>query len=405
MTVFRMALRSLRQRFLATCLTAASIALGVALVVAVLVLEREARAAFRGTALGVEILVGGTKGSRVGTLLSSLYHVGRAPGRVSWSYNEKLRDHPDVDYAIPLAYGDSYRGAPIVGTTPEIFTRFRPRPGVGFEIRGETFRGAGRRAVVGAEAARRTGLALGDTFFPSHSGLEDDHRHREETFTVVGIARATGTAHDRVIWIDIERFLALRGHAGLARGNDEEKAVSAVLVKAAAKSPLIVEGLIRRINDGTEAQAIRPLQVVGELFALVGDVQRILTWVAVLVVVVAAVSVMVAIYNTMADRRREIAILRALGATRARVLVTVLVEAALLCAFGAAAGLLLGHGGATLAAPLVEARAGVRLEGTGLLPWEPLLVAALFAVGCVAGLVPGLTAYRVDVVRGLEPVS
>jgi putative ABC transport system permease protein len=399
-----MALRSLRQRLLSTCLTAASIALGVALVVAVLLLEREARSAFRNTALGVEILVGGTKGSPVGTLLSSLYHVGRAPGRVSWEYYEKIRDHRDVEYAIPIAYGDTYRGAPIVGTTLEIFTRFRPRPDVEFEISGETFEGAGRRAVVGADAARLTGLRLGDSFFPSHSGAAGDHRHRDEVFTVVGLARATGTAHDRVIWIDIERFLALRGHGGLMRGGSEERAVSAVLVKAAAKSPLVVEDLIRRINDGREAQAIRPLQVVGELFALVGDVQRILRWIAVLVIVVAAVSVMVATYNTMAERRREIAILRALGASRARVFGTVLIESALLCAFGALFGLALGHGGAALAA-LIEARAGVRLEGVGMLPEEPLLIGALFLVGCVAGIVPGLTAYRVDVVRGLEPVS
>jgi len=392
-----MAVRNLRQRALASVLTAVSIGLGVALVVSVLLLEREARRAFAGTAHRVEILVGGNKGGRIETLLSALYHVGRAPGRVSWAYYEKLRVHRDVAWALPLAFGDTYRGLPVVGTTPEVFPRL-----LRCEVEGAVFEPGQRQAVVGAEAARRSGLGIGDSFFPSHTGLASDHRHAHETFTVVGVARPTGTAHDRAIWVCVRDFLALRGHAGLARAGGEEDAVSAVLVKTRSSAPRVVEDLIRSINDGTEAQAVRPLQVVGELFSIVGNVQRILEWVAWLVIAVAAVSVMVSLLNTMAERRREIAILRALGAARGRVFAGVLLEAALLCGAGALLGLLFGHGGAALAAPVVEARAGIRLGSLGLLPEEPLLILALVAIGCLAGTVPALTAYRVDVARGLE---
>jgi putative ABC transport system permease protein len=396
-----MALRGLRQRLLSTLLTAASIALGVALVVGVLLLEHESETAFRETALGVEVLVGGTKGGRVELLLSSLYHVGRAPGRVSWAYYEELKAHRDVAHAIPLAFGDSYRGAPIVGTTAEIFSNFEPRPGQRLTVKGEAFRGPGGRAVVGAEAARRTGLEIGDTFFPSHSGLEGDRRHEEEVFTISGVLRPTGTAHDRVIWIDIEDFLHLRGHEGIERDGHEERAVSAILLRLKASSPVIVERLIKRIDDSTEAQAIRPLQVVGELFELVGQVQRLFSWVALLVIVVALLAVMVATYNAMAARGREIAILRALGARRSRILVIVLLESALLCCFGALGGLLLGHGGAYLLSPWVEAWAGVHLDPLKLLPEEPLLIATLFLLGCAAGLAPAWAAYRTDVTEGL----
>ena len=397
MNAFSMALRGLKERALSSALTALSVALGVALVVAVLVLEREARAAFHGTAHGVEILVGGTKGGRIDTLLSALYHVGRAPGRVPWSLYEKLKEHGDVAYAVPLAFGDRYRNMPVVGTTEEIFTRFRPRPGVAFEIEGATFAGGGRRAVVGAEAARTTGLRIGDTFYPSHSGLDDDPRHRDETFTVVGVARATGTAHDRAIWVDIGDFLSLKGHEGMFRDGGEEPGVSAILVKTSSPYPWVVEDLIRRINDGDEAQAIRPLQVVGELFALVGTVQRMLTWTAWLVVVVAAAGAMVSLYHAMAERRRDVALLRALGASRRRIVLTVLLESMLLCGGGAVLGLLLGHGAAALAAPVLEARAGVRLDAATLLPEEPFLLLALLGVGALAGIAPALRAYRVDV--------
>jgi putative ABC transport system permease protein len=402
MGLLGMAVRNLRQRWLSTVLTGCSIALGVALVVAVMLLERSAGRAFKGTAHSVEILVGGNKGGRFETLLSALYHVGRAPGRVSWSYYEELKWHRDVDYAIPLAYGDTYAGLPVVGTTDEMFLRIQPRPNLRFEVSGGAL--GDHRALLGAEAARASGLGVGDTFFPSHTGLEDDSRHRDEVFTVAGTVRATGTAHDRVIWVGIEDFLDLRGHEGLAR-EEEERAVSAVLVKTASKSPFIVESLIRQINDGTEAQAIRPMQVIAELWTLVGDVQRILSWVALVVIGVATISVMVSIYNTMAARRREIAILRALGARRGQVFFAILLEAALLCGMGALLGLLLGHGGAAIAAPIVEARAGVRLEAVGLITEEPLLLAALFAIGCAAGVVPALTAYRLDVAKGLDSLA
>jgi len=391
---FSLALRALLERPLSTILTALSVALGVALVIAVLLLEREAQGAYRRTAVGVEVLVAGNKGSRIDALLSTLYHVGRAPGRVSWSYYEKIKRDPRVAYAVPLAVGDRYLGRPVVGTTAELFGRFRPRPGVGFDIEGRVF-DKPHEAVAGA----RSGLSVGDTFHAGHGKVI----HDEITFAVVGVARATGTAHDKVLWIPIRSFLKLEGHVGLQRGKQEFDAVSAVLVKTTSGSPFLVEPLIREINDGSEAQAIRPVQVVGELFSLVADAQQVLSWIGVLVVGVAGLAVMVALYNTMAARRREIAILRALGATRRHVFFSVLLEAAMICGLGALLGMALGHGGAALATPFLEARTGIRLDtAAGLLAAEPAVVAAIIAMGCAAGVIPALTAYRTDVARGLS---
>jgi len=377
-----MALRNLRQRRLSSTLTALGVALGVALVVLVSLLRDEAREAFSRTAVGVEILVGGNKGGRIDTLLSALYHVGRAPGRIAMAYFHDLRDDPRVSSAIPIAVGDHYRGLPVVGTSAEFLERF-----------GLTGFGGPRHAVAGS----LTGLRKGDVFHPSHGGFT----HKDESFTVSAVARPTGTAHDRALWIDIEDFLHLDGHAGMERGEQEHDAISAILLRTKSGSPFIVEPLIKEINDGNEAQALRPMQVLGELFALVATVHRILNWVAALVVVVAATSVMVALYNTMFERRREVALLRALGASRSRVFWIVLLEAGLICLGGALFGLALGHGGAYLAAPLVEARAGVRLDSLGVAAQEPLLLLILFVVGCAAGIAPALRAYRTDVAADL----
>jgi putative ABC transport system permease protein len=391
-----MAWRGLRARGVASTLTGASVALGVALAVAVFVLERAARAAFEGTATGVEVLVAGTKGSRLDAVLGTLFHVGRAPGRLPLAFAERLAADPRVEYAIPVAVGDSFRGAPIVGTTEEFFERFRPRPGLAFEIEGE-WRGGGRAAVAGAEAARRTGLRVGDVFAPSHSGLAEDPTHRDEPFTVTGVARATGTAHDRAIYVDLADFLHLRGHSGMARDGEDEAAVSAVLVKTRAGSPLVLEPFLREIDDSREAQAVRPAQVVAELFDLVGSAQRVLGWVAWLVVAVACAAVAVSLYAATAARRGEIAVLRALGARRRTVFFVVQMEAALVCALGGLGGLLLGRAGAMLAAPFVEARAGVRLDVWGGAGAEAWLLPLVTALGSLAGLLPAARAYRVEV--------
>lgn len=387
MGVIAMAWRSLRQRPVSNSLTLLGVAMGVALVSAVLLLEYEARSAYGRTATGIEILVGGNKGSRIEVLLGTLFHVGRAPGRVDWSYCEEIAADPRVKWTAPFAVGDRHQGLPVVGTSDRFLKEF------GLGEFGETE----RSAVLGAEAARRTGLSFGDRFVASHTGIDADPTHADEPFTVTDVAAPTGTAHDRVVWVRLDDFWHLDGHD---RGG---RAVSALLVKTVSGSPLVVEPLIRQINDGNEAQAIRPMQVVGELFALIGNAQRILTLVAWLVVAVAAILVAVSLHNSLASRREEIWILRALGAGRGRIFATVLAEAAILTGGGALIGLVLAHGGAAIVAPALEQRAGVQIGAPGLLfPDELLLVLGLTAVGCLAGLVPAVAAYRNEVGRGLR---
>jgi len=392
-----MALAGLRQHALASTLTALSLALGTALTVAVLLLAQRARGAFEETAYGVQVLVAGNKGSRVDALLGALYHTGRAPGRVALAYVDKLRADPRVEYAIPIAVGDRVSGMPLVGTTGDLLDRFEPRPGEHFKLSGRRFDAGERFAVAGSA----TGLAIGTKFFPAHGGFEGDRTHADEMFMVVGTLAPTGTAHDRAVWISLDEFLHLKGHRGLGRGEGEVAAVSAVLLKAKSASPAVLEPLIREINDGIEAQAIRPMLVVSELLALFGTARMVLQWVSWLVVGVAVVSVGVALYNAMASRRREIALLRGLGMPRRALVTVILLESIMLCVAGALVGLALGHMGAAIAAPWVESAAGVTFEPGLLLPEEPLILLAMAVAGAVAGVLPAVRAYRMDVSRSL----
>ena len=187
----------------------------------------------------------------------------------------------------------------------------------------------------------------------------------------------------------------------MGRGEGEVAAASAVFLKARSASPAVLEPLIREINDGTEAQAIRPMLVVAELLALFGTARTVLQWVSWLVTGVAVVSVTVALYNAMAARGREMALLRALGMPRHSLLLVVLLESVVLCVCGALAGLLLGHLATAVAAPWIESAAGVSFEHGLLLPAEPLILLAMALAGAVAGVLPAMRAYRVDVARAL----
>jgi len=376
-----MAIRSLRQNALASVLTAFMVALGTGLTLTVLLLADGAQGAFQKTAQSVPILVAGTGGSRVDALLATMFHTGRAPGRVDAAYIDELTRDPRVEWVIPIAVGDRVRGFPLVGTSAEFFDC------LGFAVEGGSLEEGA--AVAGAH----TGLKIGDTFFPSHSGAEHDQSHVHELFTVSGVLQPTGTAHDRAVFVPLADFLELSGH--------DAKGVSAAFLKPKNSSPLTIEPLLRDIGESGRAQAIRPTQVVLELIALFGTAERVLRIVSWLVIAVAAVAVSVSLYNTMAARRREVALLRAVGAKRRFIVGLVLTESVLLCAFGALVGLGLGHLGAGLAAPAIERYAGATFEPGLLLPEEPLILLAIAAVGAVAGTLPAIRAYRIDVAAAL----
>ena len=377
--MLRLALRGLRQHALASTLTASSVALGTALTVAVLLLARGAEGAFEKTATGVPVLVTGSKGGRIDGLLSTLFHTGRTPGRLPLSYADELERDPRTAWAYPVALGDRVHGFPLVGTRAGFLALFG--------VDGETFSPGARQAVAGA----RTGLRVGDRFEPSHLGAL---RHRGAEFVVTGVLRATGTAHDRAVWTSIEDFLALPGHDGAM--------VSAVYLKPSSNSPMVVEPLLRDIDESAHAQAIRPSQAVAELMELFGTAARVLHIVSWIVIGVAAMAVAVSLYNAMASRRREVAILRALGARRTTVVGATLLEAVLLCLAGGLGGIVLGHAGAAAFAGALERYAGAPFEPGFLLPAEPLLLAAIAALGAIAGALPAARAYGVDVATTLS---
>ena len=408
MTLPGVVLRALRHRPLATALSALSVALGVGLTVGIDSLRREARSHFEGVATGVDLVVG-PKGSPLQIVLFAVFQVDEAPGTLPESVYRALREDPRVAAALPWIVGDSVRGFRIVGTSPEAFG-FEARSGAVVRcVDGRPFAAfdAARpawEAVLGATVAAETGLRTGDSFVATHglASREADPGHEEAPWKVVGVLEPTGTSFDRVVLIHYEAFYAMEGHDATAGKADAAgRQVSAVLVRT--HNPVFTLQLFHEIRAGDEAQPARPLEEVRRLFDIVGSADRLLLAVSVLVVVVAAVGILVSMTNSLGERRRELALVRALGAPRRVVAGLLVAEASAVGALGAAGGILAGHALVAAGAARLTEWSGVRIGAAALTPQDLWFAGGAVLLCAAAGILPAWRAYRVDVAAGLAP--
>ncbi|MBK9140028.1 MAG: FtsX-like permease family protein [Verrucomicrobia bacterium] len=404
MILARLVLKSLRQHLLSTAVTAGATALATGLLLAVWMVRDQAQAAFTGMTGGVDAVLG-ARGSKLQLVLNSLFHVDTSPGNLKWEDYEEIARHPAVALALPVAVGDNYRGFRIVGTLPEKLAELEWTSGQRLTVRppGRMFEPTLREAVVGSFAAAKLGLKRGDVFQPYH-GLNytpQSYQHEEE-YVVVGILAPSNTPADRVIWIPLAGLQKMGGHDPAAA--DE---ISAVLLKFKADNPLTARQLDSLYNkQGNRLTFAWPIaQVVAQLFDRLAWLDRVLALVAYLVVAIAAGSILASIYNSMNERRREIAILRALGARRRTVFGAVVLESAAIAGIGAMIGFAVYAAVFGIAGSILRAQTGVVLDP---LAWHPVLVLAplgIVALGALAGVVPAWKAYRTDVADNLTPHS
>ena len=401
MTLPKIVARSLRQHALSTTVTALSIALAGGLLMAVWVVKTQARAVFTQTDGGFDAVLG-TRSSPLQLVLNSVFHVESSPGNVPLEDFLEIQRHPSVSVAVPIAVGDNYQGFRLVGTTLDLFEKVEYSPGRRLQalLPGRFFDPLRREAVVGSFAAQRLGLRYGDEFHPSHGLRESEEHDHEETYTVVGILEPSNTPADRIIWIPLAGLQLMSGHA-----EEASSQVSAVLLKL--QTPMAGKTLDKTYNkDGNRLTLAWPIgTIMAQLLDRIGWIEQVLALVAVLVAVIAAASILASIYNSMNERRREIAILRALGARRHTVFGAVVLEATAIAAWGALGGFavyaVILHGTSTV----LRAETGVVLD-----PWAPHAVmawapVAMTLLGSLAGLVPAVKAYQTDVAEHLTPHS
>ena len=415
MAIMTLASKSLWNRRLTSALVVFAIALSVTLLLGVERLRTQARASFAHTLSGTDLIVG-ARGGPINLLLYSVFRIGDPTNNVTWTSYRTLAAHPQVTWTIPLSLGDSHRGFRVLGTSRDYFQHYRygrDRPlrlaeGREFE---DVF-----DAVLGAEVANRLGYQLGQSIVIAHGAGEVSFAlHDDKPFRVVGILARTGTPVDQTVHVSLEGIEAIhadwRGGApvpGLRLSAEQvrqldltPKTITAFLV--GLKSKTAIFRMQREINEfaAEPLLAILPGLTLQQLWDLMGLAENALLVVSGLVVLVGLTVMLAALLTGLNERRREMAILRAVGARPGQIFALVLGESLALALAGAALGVLLLQGALLLAGPILEARLGLAIAGWPPSSHELMLLAAVLGCGLLAGLFPAWRAYRYSVADGM----
>ena len=400
MTLALIIRRSLRQHAFSTTITALAIALAGGLLMSVWVVKEQAQKTFTQVNTGFDAVLG-ARSSKLQLVLNAIFHLEASPGNVAVADYDFIKKHPAVKLAIPIAVGDNLHGFRIVGTVSELFRDVEYAAGKTFALAsGRLFDPVAKEAVLGSFAARKLGLKVGDEFHPFHGLAFDEKNEHAETFRVTGILAPSNTPADKVVWIPLRGLQTMAGHDPKVATD-----VSAVLIQLRSPAAGFMLDLMYNKQGNRLTFAFPISAIMAELFQKISWFDQVLALVAYLVALVSAAGVLAAIYNSMAARRRDIAILRALGAGRFLLFNAIVLEAAvigalgMLAAFGVYAAIVSG------VAVVIRAQTGVLLEIFAYNPvmlWAPLGMIALCAL---CGLLPAWKAYRTDIAENLAPVS
>lgn len=414
--LMHMALRSLMSRRASVLLTLFTLALSSALLLGMEHVREQSRAGFFNTVSGTDLLVGARSGP-VQLLLYSVFHIGSATSNIRWESYTQLRDDPRVEWSIPLSLGDSHRGYSVVGTDNSMFERYR----YGQDLRLEFAAGSELNdvfaVVLGAEVARALNYGIGDELIIAHgTGNTSFKQHDNMPFTVSGILQPSATPLDRAVLITLEGLEAVHigWRAGIplpglqatpeqARQRDlTPRQVTAALV--GLKSRMQAFHLQRELNTKRQdpLTAVMPGVALQELWQVVSVAERTLLAVSSVAVLIGLSGMLAVLLSSMQQRRHEIAILRALGATPLRISILLLLESLLLTLLGVLLGLVLLWGGLyILQQPLLE-QFGLHIQlGLELSAQQWRLIAIVLGLGAGSGLIPALMAYRMALVRSL----
>ncbi len=411
--ILRLALGSLKARTLTVGMTVLAIALSVALFLGVEKVRTGAKASFADTISGTDLIVGARSGS-VQLLLYSVFRIGNATNNMTWESYQDIAERREVDWIVPISLGDSHRQFRVMGTSAAFFERYKYRSGQSLALQDGAVLADLFDTVIGADVAATLGYQVGDPIVVSH-GLASFVEHANQPFQVSGILEKTGTPVDRTVIVSLEAIEAIhvdwQSGAQIPGQNTtadvirqmelRPEAVTAALV--GVKSRLQVFGLQRAINEyGQEPLlAILPGVALQELWQIVGIAETALIAVSAMVVVTALIGMMATIFSSLNERRREMAIFRAMGARPRVILGMLILEAALMAAIGALLGLALLYVALWIAQPLVDSAFGLWL------PIEPPSLREVWALlgvvvaGVIVSAAPAFRAYRLSLADGM----
>lgn len=456
MTDWTIVTRSLRARLFSSVTTVVTVAVAVALLLVLLMMRDAGSKAFeRGTG-NMHLLVSRDQSALV-SVLNSVFYAGAPRAPITDAEFRKIADSFPLEFAIPAQIGDSYRAQwPVLATNADFFAKFKPAEDTAWSFaQGRAF-AKEFEVVLGSAVAKATGHKLGDRLVLTHgaAGQGSGHEHDEHKYEVVGILAPTGTAHDRALFTNLESSWILHaeerkereeeaGHkpADAAKGDahdvhddhdhddhdhdhDHDHAHAHVAAADLTPADKLITTIYLRVatRPGSDASAsigpvfdslrrdptltvAAPATEVRKLLAIVSNVDQILVAMAIVVMLSSGIAIMLALYNSMEQRRRQIAVLRVLGASQGRIFNLILTESVVIGITGTIAGIALAVAGAAIVSELMRQRLGLVIAPG--LPAQALVAVALAAIAlsAAAGIVPAIMAYRTGVAKNLRPIG
>jgi len=397
MNLFRISWRNLIDKPLSSFLSGLLMTFGITIISLLLLLNKQLDDQFRRNIRGIDIVIG-AKGSPLQLILSSIYQIDAPTGNIPLDEVTQLTRNPMVKTAIPLSMGDNYRSFRIVGTNQKYLDHFGATVAQGAMFRQPL------EAVIGPRVAEAAELKLGDTFAGAHGLDAEGAPHADTKYKVVGILNATNTVTDQLILTPLSSIWAIHDHheegdhAHDEHAEETPREITSMLVKF--RNPMGMM-LARSINQTSSVQAALPNIEINRLFALLGVGVETLQKLAIAIMLIAGISVFVSLYNSLKERRYEMALMLSMGATRAQLFGMLLLEGLVLALIGFGLGIGLSRVGLWLFSSGVSADYHYDLAAFGILPEEWALLGVAILIGLLAAALPALGVYRMNISRTL----
>lgn len=418
MILFRLALKSLRNRIFATTLTVISIGLSVALLLSVERAKRAAEEGFTQTISKTDLIVGARSGP-IQLILYTVFNMGNATHNISYETYEDIKKNPAIEWTVPYSLGDGHRGFRVVGTTDDFFAHYHFRGDKKVELeKGRTFRDLWD-VVIGSAVADQLGYKLGDNIVIAHGVTRGEgvQKHDDKPFEVVGIMSPTGTPLDRAVYMTLKGMEALhidwkdgaaprpgQGVSAKSLHEDDVKVHTITAFFVGAKSRIDTLRLQRQINEykAEPLLAIIPGVTLSELWnglSYVEGVLRVISW---MVIVVGFMAMLIALTTTLNERRREMSILRAVGANTTQIISLMVFESFFLTVLGVLLGIVISSGLGAVLGPWIENSFGLYMSGPTFTSTEMIYLLITLVGGVVIGFIPAYRAMQASLKDGLS---
>lgn len=403
MNLLSLVISYLKARPLNTLLNLLLLSLGIAVITILLLFSNQLKEKITDNTKGIDLVVG-AKGSPLQLILCNVFHIDFPTGNIKLAEAERLAKHRLVKSAIPLALGDSYQNFRIVGTNRAYAELYKAELAMG------EWWAKDLEVVVGSTVAELLKLKVGDTFDSAHGLSNGGHAHEESPFVVKGILKRTHGVLDNLILTNVSSIWKVHNHDETAitervinpsllvptvEAGDSTKEITALLIKY--RNPIAAIQLPRYVNGQTGMQAASPAFEAVRLFSILGVGVEALTGFAYVLIFISALSIFIALYNSLKERQYDLAIMRSMGASRSKLFVATQLEGITLTLFGSVIGLALGHGVLFLFTAVVEESGKTGISAWVFYKEELYLLAGSLVLGILCSLIPSFQAYRTDI--------